>query len=215
MFFSLKRKSLMRAIVLFFIVFNMIYVNIQVQAAEKKPVSKYGIIYIGDSRTVGLDNTIGMSNYPNTFVIAKVGEGLNYLKNTAEPKIESIISSHPEITIWKVISSFGINDLANIEGYKDEYAKMSKKYDLILQSVNPVEYHKSITNDKVKAFNAELIATELPYIDTYTDMIEEGYSTTDGVHFSKETYRREYPVITAGILASEKEKFVSESKDNL
>lgn len=160
-----------------------------------------GTIFIGDSRFVGMNNICNMDNIENTYVIAKVGEGYNYLVTTAIPEIESIMASNKDVEHWNIISGFGINDLGNLNNYVTAYEGMN--YDnanLILISVNPVEYHGSITNDKVEQFNNVIKEIDgAQYIDTYSIVINETGYSTDGVHYKNDIYKRIYEYIMNSI----------------
>lgn len=160
-----------------------------------------GNIFIGDSRFVGMNNICNMDSIENTYVVAKVGEGYNYLVTTVIPKVESIMASNEDVEHWNIISGFGINDLGNLNNYVTAYESMDyDNAELILVSVNPVEYHGSITNDKVEQFNniiKEIDGTQ--YIDTYSIVINETGYSTDGVHYKNDVYKKIYECIMTSI----------------
>ena len=160
-----------------------------------------GVIFIGDSRFVGMNNICKMDSNENTYVIAKVGEGYNYLVTTAIPKIEEIMTSNTDVEKWNIISGFGINDLGNLNKYIEAYENM--KYDnakLILVSVNPVEYHSSITNNAVEQFNNAIQSIDgIEYIDTYNMVVNEVNYSTDGVHYKNKVYIEIYDFIMTSI----------------
>lgn len=57
-----------------------------------------GYIYIGDSRFVGMNACCGVDEEDNTWVVAKVGEGLQWCENYALKEIGDIIDDNPYIT---------------------------------------------------------------------------------------------------------------------
>ena len=68
--------------------------------------------------------------------------------------------------------------------------------DLYIVSVNPVEYHKYITNDMISSFNKEIsMIPNTHYIDTYSCLMNGGFSTVDGLHYTKDTYKKIYNLI--------------------
>ena len=67
----MKKKYIKRAIC---IVLLMAAVFTSVLPAFAKENETTGIIFIGDSRTVGMNNVVNMSNMSDTYVVAKVGK---------------------------------------------------------------------------------------------------------------------------------------------
>jgi hypothetical protein len=156
-----------------------------------------GYIFIGDSRFVGMNNYCNIEENENNYVIAKVGEGYNFLINNAIQQAEEIEQENTDVEHWKYIICLGINDLGNIDKYIETYNELSLTKDLYLVSVNPIEYHSYITNDSVKSFNDQLKSIEnIHYIDSYASLIENGFSTVDGIHYTNDTYDDIYNIIT-------------------
>jgi len=156
-----------------------------------------GYIFVGDSRFVGMDIYCNIDEQQDKFLIAKVGEGYSYLITYAIPQISEIINSNTSFEHWKVIIGLGVNDLGNINKYVEAYNEINnEQFELVLVSVNPVEYHSYITNETIESFNNNLKAIEnTKYIDTYQCLIDNGYSTSDGVHYTKSTYETIYSII--------------------
>lgn len=158
---------------------------------------KLGYIFIGDSRFVGMNNKCKISNESDRFVIASVSEGYRYLIETAIPETISIMESNTEVTDWKVIICLGINDLHNIDKYIETYNTIKDNIDLVIVSVNPVAYHSTISNEAIEEFNSKLKDIEgVQYIDTYSDLVDYGFGTVDGIHYTNDTY--EYIYLTIG-----------------
>ena len=160
-----------------------------------------GNIFIGDSRFVGMNNICKIDSNQDNYVIAKVGEGYNYLVNTAIQEATNIVASNESIETWNIIICLGVNDLGNLNKYIEAYNNIDKtNINIILVSVNPVEYHNSITNEQIEEFNNAIKEIEnTKFIDTYSKLIEDGYNTTDGVHYDALTYNKIYSYIVNNI----------------
>ena len=102
-------------------------------------------------------------------------------------QINNIVAEQPDL----LFLHFGINDLGNLEQYRLDYQRIKELYDckLIITSVNPVEYHNTITNDMINDFNEQIKGAGDMYIDTYIELQNQGFSTIDGIHFTNETYQ--------------------------
>lgn len=160
-----------------------------------------GYIYLGDSRFVGMNKAVDIEQEDNQFVVAKVGQGYKWLQDTAIDEIDEIISNN-DFDRWVLITGLGVNDLRNIDKYIDYYDSVDNMQ-VVLVSVNPVEKsgcdkygydYSGLSNGMVK-FNDKLQDTGYPYIDTYDYMIENGFSTRDGVHYTNDTYEEIYGFI--------------------
>ncbi len=157
---------------------------------------KTGYIFIGDSRFVGMNDACGISDTENRFVIAMIGEGYDFLVNTALQEAEDIVNENSDITNWKYIVCLGVNDLYNVNKYIDKYNELKSTVDLVLVSVNPIEYHSSITNENIDEFNNKIKNIEgIQYIDTNYTLCTEGFSTVDGIHYTSDTYKLIYNTI--------------------
>lgn len=162
------------------------------QAIPEQPIlqstSTIGYIYVGDSRYIGLDMYTGLSKIPNVWMVAKVAKGYGWLKSSAQSQVDSIEASNPQITRWYEVYTLGINDPGNMGKYAEWYLQRALSgHNVVLVSVNPIERHKSITNELISGFNQTIASTGLPYIDSYSYLIDKGYKTADGVHFDKKT----------------------------
>lgn len=148
-------------------------------------------MFIGDSRFVGINKTCNVTSQPNTEIVAEVGKGYDWFMSKA---IYNINDSDI------LILGLGVNDLYNIERYIETYKDLSKNHEIYIISVNPIEYHDSITNDMIESFNdkikSELLNIDsIHYIDTYNYLVNKGYSTIDGLHYTNDTYERIYEFI--------------------
>lgn len=162
------------------------------------------LIFVGDSRTVGLQQTIG----GDAKYIGKVGEGYAWFTKTALKKLKKELEAAPAST---VILNFGINDLGNISSYIVAYQELMASYPqarFLFASIHPVEQKLAkksgytVTNKQIQAFNAQLQAA-FPenYVDTYSYLMESGQIkpkgnlTSDGIHYTAEGYQLIYNYI--------------------
>ena len=88
----------------------MAKVSANVTAEENR-----GYIFIGDSRTVGMDSACDVGGHANVFVIARTNTGYDYLVSVVDSGVDSIKRAHPEYEIWTIVSNFGVNDLDNLD----------------------------------------------------------------------------------------------------
>ena len=166
------------------------------------------LIFVGDSRTVGLQQTVaGEAVY-----IGKVGEGYQWLSKQAMKKLEKKLAAAPAST---VIFNFGINDLGNIGLYIAAYQQLMADYPqarFLFASVYPVEQKLAkksgytVTNQQIQAFNAQMKAAfPANYVDVYSylmgsgQMKPKGNLTTDGIHYTAEGYQMIYNYIQTQI----------------
>lgn len=156
------------------------------------------VIFIGDSRTVGMKNSVGEND---NIWSCKGSMGLAWMKDTGVPAIESKIGSDTAICIL-----MGINDM--IYRKASEYTEyinskatfwMGKGSTVYFVSVNPVRKtgYGSITNDKIDKWNQEVrngLAAGVGYIDTY-HAIFDTFNAPDGLHYDAATYKDIYNTI--------------------
>lgn len=166
-----------------------------------------GTIYIGDSRTVGMNNALEYNNVntENEFFVAKVGEGYRWFTDKALGKVDDILDENSEIDDWNIVINLGINDLHNVNKYIDKYNELINNeysdYTLYLVSVNPVDEMlcSSVNNSSIKEFNEKIKnSVDCTYINTF-DMVKEIMVTRDGLHYSNNTYVSIYEYINRKI----------------
>ena len=147
-------------------------------------------IFVGDSRTVGMHETVGDSG---CVWIGQVSAGLSWFQDTAVGEIDESVTQGSVIII-----NMGVNDLGNVWGYIDLLKEkipqwMEKGAEVYYMSVNPVENHPYISNEDIANFNNILynnLPSETGWIETNSYLLESGYSTQDGVHFDAATYQK-------------------------
>lgn len=166
---------------------------------EEQP-AKY--IFVGDSRTVGMQNTVGGDN----IFIGEVGEGYTWFSAKGTRLLKKALKEYPQA---KVIINLGVNDLGNISNYIACYQNLILQYPqarFYFMSVNPIEtklaklrgYNTAtVSNAKIQAFNASLQAA-FPgaYLDCYRYLtgqglirnVKTGAGTVDGIHYTSSVY---------------------------
>lgn len=148
------------------------------------------IVFIGDSRTVGLSEVNSSSS--NIFQ-CKVSMGYSWMTDTAFPAVDSYAKSGTSFVIL-----MGVNDLYN----KDNYIKAinnkakewtSKGAQVFFASVGPVDNDPYATDSDITTFNNALkngLSSDVTFIDLYSELKSNGYKTSDGLHYDNATYKR-------------------------
>ena len=155
-------------------------------------------IFVGDSRFVGMQNAV---NTGSDIFIGKVGEGYNYFVSN-ESNIKSKETSNSILII-----GFGVNDLGNVDKYIKYVNNAGFKSKIYFLTVNPVEEGKgsySVKNSSIKSFNNKLKdgAKKYKVIDTYSYLVNNGYETTDGLHYNNATYKKIYNYVKSKVNGS-------------
>ena len=159
---------------------------------EEHERSQYDkVIMVGDSRFKGMSAVI---SHPACEWICENGEGYSWLTETAAPLIDENIVQNCAIVI-----NLGVNDPKN----KNEYIEfinsrvadwVERGVDIYFMTVNPIgsNYNGSVTNNDIEDFNNTLMSNLsewVAYIDTYNYLLENGFETTDGLHYDRDTYK--------------------------
>ena len=155
------------------------------------------IIFIGDSRTVGMDKIVRFSDNENFYKVAEVGKGYDWLVTEALPKIDKIEANSLDCT---EVYLLGVNDLGNVDKYTEWFKARAVDHNIVVVSVNPVENYKSVSNYSISNFNAKIAESGVNYIDTNTTMQDIPYKkTTDGLHYNKKTYQYLYKILLTSL----------------
>lgn len=157
--------------------------------------ANYKYLFSGDSRTVGISLSIG-TDHPETFFIAKVGIGYQWMKDHAWSQIKRYLDSNPNM---KVVFLYGVNDISNINNYIKKYKELEGEYDknrIWYVSVNPIKGQQNVTNEQIQEFNKKLKEhAGSRYIDTYNMLIKDGFESSDGLHYDNDTNTKIYNFI--------------------
>ena len=159
------------------------------------------LIFIGDSRTVGMQGSVGDQG-KNDIWSCKGSMGLEWMKSTGYPNIENQITNGSHVIIL-----MGVNDLYNADNYisyiNGLVASVSQKGGkLYFVSVNPTNRSADYLNDDNDNFNLKLkngLSSYVTYIDTNTYLINNGFSSGDGIHYTTTTYKQIYTLIKGSI----------------
>lgn len=162
-------------------------------------------IFIGDSRTVGMNIYVDKNKY---IWSAKSGAGLTWMKKTGVPAIEGDIEDGSSIVIL-----MGVNDVFHLS-QTDEYADylnekaekwVKKGANVYFVSVNPITTSSvaggEITNAKIEKWNDSLkkkLSDNVTYIDTYSQLKGKLHAG-DGLHYYADDCQKLYDTILSSI----------------
>lgn len=150
-----------------------------------------GCIFLGDSRTVGLDNAVDIEQNGDTFVVAEVGKGYNWMVTTGLPEVVDIVKDNPKYNEWVLVTNLGVNDLGNVDKYAQAYEDLSELLDVYVVSVNPCSGAYNNLNSGINSFNEAMQELDsVSYIDTCSMLNNDGFSASDGLHYGSGTYGR-------------------------
>ena len=172
------------------------------------------VILLGDSRTVQMyayaTGDWGGANYSsggihevgNDLYVAQGAMGLDWLKSTGIPAATPYFNSGSAIVIL-----MGVNDLYNANNYinyvnNNASTWKSKGSSLYFVSVNPCNGSYSNLNSDIVNFNSKVksgLANTVGWIDTYSVLTNNGFSTTDGLHYDGATYQTIYNYIKSKV----------------
>ncbi len=160
----------------FFFIFSFILSLLPVVPVEAKLKDT---TWLGDSRFVGLSG-VAKENF-----VAEISKGYNW-------------GIEQEITTKTIIFGLGVNDLYNSGKYKSWLKKLVKDHTVYFVSVNPVNEKKckTVKNKTIKAFNKKMKKVDgINYIDTYTYLQNNGFNSSDGLHYDNKTNKKIYKYI--------------------
>lgn len=148
-------------------------------------------LFIGDSRIVG------MSMYEGMEYFAEVACGLDYFYENYDA-----ITAYRD---YNIVFCLGVNDLYRVDDYINMYQTLPEEFvaqnHIIVTAVTPCDGDYEYLNADITWFN-ENIAANLPdgfeYMDLYAYLEGIGFSTTDGLHYTGETYSNIYNAIVFG-----------------
>ena len=176
----------------------------------------YPIHFIGDSRTVGMEQALSYYGYDlsNHSFTAQIGKGYSWLAAQT-----SLTKQSPSI----LVINLGVNDLGNVTRYQKLYETYVDSCwshcPIYIISVNPCcSPCTCVSNQQIEAFNSSMQTWiqqyneenasdstktfPIRYIDTYHMLLSEGYSSPDGLHYSAATYEHIYSYIMENIQES-------------
>lgn len=159
------------------------------ESTEAAVAQAHSVIFVGDSRTVGMRDAVN----DNCVYLGSEGEGYNWFASEGVAYLDQDIKLNDATD---VVINFGVNDPENVSLYIDLYHSLIEKYpdtSFYFLSVNPLEDSEGFntTNEMISLFNAT-IAGAFPdaYLDSNSYLTETGFETTDGLHYTDDTYRK-------------------------
>ena len=153
-------------------------------------------IFIGDSRTVGIENL----SLDDSVYIAKVGAGYEWFSQNALQRLDSTMVDNAGRDV-NIVVALGVNDPDNAAGYVEKVGEIKSKYpfaDVYFLSVNPVT-GGSISEIDVTNFNhivMESLPSSVTYLDSHSYLVSNGFNTVDGVHYTDSTYKKIHEYVT-------------------
>ncbi|MDO4344256.1 MAG: hypothetical protein Q4C50_05575 [Eubacteriales bacterium] len=151
-------------------------------------VKAHSLVFVGDSRTVGMKDAV---NDSCTYIGAE-GEGYEWFSSDGADELRSVLSENPD---RQVVFNLGVNDPENISLYIDLYRSLEQEYpdtSFYIMSVNPLVDSQDFntTNEMIELFNATM-QSAFPdiYIDAYSYLIQNGFDTVDGLHYTDQSYQ--------------------------
>lgn len=158
-----------------------------------------GTVFIGDSRTVGMYQAVRDNS---SLWVGAVGKGRDWFVKYGSVQADPYITEGT-----KVVINLGVNDTGQIKKYITDMNSICQTWidrgaSVYYVSVNPLDYSKYVTNDSIVSFNASLkagLSADIKWIDSYSYLVENGYATVDGIHYSKDTSKSIYQYIISNM----------------
>lgn len=144
-------------------------------------VSADKLVFIGDSRTEGIRDAVNDDSVWSCLS----SMGYDWMVSTGVPQVEDQIEDNTAVIIL-----MGVNDLYHVNDYLSyinskaaEWANRGAQTYFV--SVGPVQNDPYCSNAEIESFNAAMQAnlSGVTYIDVYSHLVSEGFSTVDGTHY--------------------------------
>lgn len=159
--------------------------------------SKDKYIIVGASRIVDMSVAVNSSN---TIFIAQSGQGYNWLKSTAGPRLMSYLKQNPNC---KVIFQLGNNDVKNITSYISYYRALMKKYpetEFYFMDATPCSGTVASKNKTRQQFNAKLKAVFGNLcVGGYDYLVSIHFTTVDGIHYTPDISKKLYNYVIQAV----------------
>lgn len=156
-------------------------------------------LFIGDSRTVGLMSSQEKRHGElSDGYICEIGVGYNWLRE-ASKDIKPAAQGTP------LIINLGVNDLGNCGKYVEYLNEKAPEWEemgfmLFFMTVNPVGPEcATVSQTEVDSFNTRMcksLSPEWNVINTADSLKSKGFSSSDGLHYSSDTYHNIYDIAT-------------------
>ena len=144
-------------------------------------ISADKLVFIGDSRTEGLRDAVRDDSVWSCLS----SMGYDWMVSTGVPQVEDQIEDNTAVIIL-----MGVNDLYHVNDYISYINSKAAEWgnrgaQTYFVSVGPVQNDPYCTNGEIESFNAAMQAnlSGATYIDVYSYLVSEGFSTVDGIHY--------------------------------
>ena len=134
-----------------------------------------------DSRTEGLRDAVRDDSVWSCLS----SMGYDWMVSTGVPQVEDQIEDNTAVIIL-----MGVNDLYHVNDYISYINSKAAEWgnrgaQTYFVSVGPVQNDPYCTNGEIESFNAAMQAnlSGATYIDVYSHLVSEGFSTVDGIHY--------------------------------
>ncbi len=172
-------------------------------SAKDANVKEHRIIWVGDSRTLGLRDALGrVERDDDDLFVGKVGEGVHWFQEEGMAELSDMIEENPELP---VVMNFGVNDPQLVDEYVVTYWDVIHAHPdttFYILSVNPLDEEFLLEDglveeavfEDINSLNVAKMNVKLKeefsdrYIDSASYLKSDGFDTVDGLHFSTETY---------------------------
>lgn len=159
----------------------------------------YGNLYVGDSRTVGMGQSVSMGS---TDLVYATSGGAMAAYNKDIAKALNVINSNPDKR-YNLVLNYGVNNLGAdwVGAYKSLINQVNGRANILIVSINPCNDSIALycrnsnivpVNNKLKnAFSSGY--QNVKYCDTYSAFVNKSnylnmIETREGIHYTKEGY---------------------------
>ena len=172
--------------------------NVQTSQPVRKTTPSGGIIMIGDSRCVQMQEAVqgGGCSW-----ICENSKGYQWLEEVAIGWADPSVGKGT-----KVVFCLGVNDPQNVRKYADlvnaKGAEWRERGAVIYYvSVNPVWENPYTSKEEVENFNATMpgLLSGVIWVDTYSWLMENGCKIVDGLHYDAATSATIFNLIMGSI----------------
>ena len=170
-----------------------------ISTPEEKKLNSQSLTIIGDSRMVGLCSYSWFKETKEV-CIAKTAIGYNWFINTAIAAVDRV----EEYKRANIAINLGVNDLYNVNNYINKYKELAanqwKSSRIFVVSVNPTKGSYDKLNSQIDQFNEKMKSAfkeydNIIYCDTNSYLKENGFETSDGLHYNNSTSKKIYEQI--------------------
>lgn len=178
--------------------------------------AEQNIIYVGDSRMKELQAYEGTEDAirnrdqekEQVYYVYDDNANLDWFNTSGKAQVQDIIDKNP-YTTFRIVLNLGMLDYDNLDNYIAEYTKLAKttwkSQRLYIDSLNPIDeaqleksgvYSRDlVSTTKINDFNKKLSQSisnanlsNMKYLNTYGSLTNAAYKTTDGYHYTSESY---------------------------